>query len=163
MRDEDPVDHKNEKTNTVPFGIVPKKDEKEIMNMDKIMELAADLGKLIKEDARIKRMEAATEAYKNDADLQYKMAEYNVQTIALTEEYKKPEKDMEVIHAIETRINSLYDEIASLPVMIEYNAAQEAVNAFMNCVNEEISFQITGERAGESGCTHDCSTCRGCH
>ena len=133
--------------------------------MDKIMELAAELGKLINEDARIKRMEAATEAYKSDADLQYKMAEYNVQTIALTEEYKKSEKDMEVIHAIETRINMLYDEIANLPVMVEYNAAQEAVNAFMNCVNEEITYQITGERPSDeaSGCTHDCSTCRGCH
>ena len=31
--------------------------------MDRIMELAAELGRAIKEDARIKRMEAATEAY----------------------------------------------------------------------------------------------------
>ena len=123
--------------------------------MDRIMELAAELGRAIKEDARIKRMEAATEAYKNDSALQYKMTEYNVQTIALTEEYKKEEKDMEVIHAIEARINSLYDEISKLPVLIEYNEAQEAVN----------TFQITGERPSDeaSGCTHDCSTCKGCH
>lgn len=131
--------------------------------MDRIMELAGELGRAIKEDERLKRMNAATEAYKNDAELQYKTAEYNVQTMALTEEYKKEDKDMEVIHAIEQRINTLYDEIAALPVMIEYNAAQEAVNAFMNCVNEEITFQITGERPSESGCTHDCSTCKGCH
>ena len=133
--------------------------------MDRIMELAAELGRAIKEDARIKRMEAATEAYKNDTHLQYKMTEYNVQTIALTEEYKKDEKDMEVIHAIEMRINALYEEISKLPVLIEYNEAQEAVNTFMNCVNEEITFQITGERPSEetSGCTHDCSTCKGCH
>ena len=132
--------------------------------MDQIMELAAQLGRAIKEDARIKRMEAATEAYKNDSHLQYKMTEYNVQTLALTEEYKKDEKDMEVIHAIEMRINALYEEISKLPVLMEYNEAQEAVNAFMNCVNEEITFQITGERPSEeSGCTHDCSTCKGCH
>ena len=59
--------------------------------MDRIMELAAELGRAIKEDARIKRMEAATEANKNVSALQYKMTEYNVQTIALTEEYKKEE------------------------------------------------------------------------
>ena len=86
--------------------------------MDRIMELAAELGRAIKEDARIKRMEAATEAYKNDSQLQYKMTEYNVQTIALTEEYKKEEKDMEVIHAIEMRINSLYEVISQLPILI---------------------------------------------
>lgn len=129
--------------------------------MDRIMELAQELGKAIKEDARIKRMEAATEAYKADADLQYKVAEYNVQTMALTAEYKKEEKDMEVIHAIEARINALYDEIGALPVMVEYNAAQEAVNAFMNEVNAEITFHVTGEKP--SNCTHDCSTCAGCH
>ncbi|MBP3919836.1 MAG: YlbF family regulator [Clostridia bacterium] len=133
------------------------------MMMDRIMELAGELGRAIKEDARLKRMNAATEAYQSDADLQYKMAEYNVQTLALTEEYKKEEKDMEVIHAIEQRINTLYDEISKLPVMVEYNAAQEEVNAFMNHVNEEITFQITGERPSESNCTHDCSTCKGCH
>lgn len=130
---------------------------------NKIMELAAELGRAIKEDARLTRMNAATEAYKADADLQYKMAEYNVQTLALTEEYKKEEKDMEVIHAIEQRINALYEEITNLPVMIEYNAAQEEVNAFMNHVNEEITFQITGERPSDDACTHDCSTCKGCH
>ena len=126
-----------------------------------IMELAGQLGDLIKEDERLKRMNAATEAYQADADLQYKLAEYNVQTLALTEEYKKPEKDMEVIHAIETRINALYDEIAALPVMVEYNAAQEAVNQFMNEVNAQITYHITGEKP--SSCTHDCSTCGGCH
>ncbi len=130
---------------------------------NRIMELAAELGRTIKEDDRLKRMNAATEAYKADADLQYKMAEYNVQTLALTEEYKKEEKDMEVIHAIEGRINALYEEITNLPVMIEYNAAQEEVNTFMNHVNEEITYQITGERPEDSACTHDCSTCKGCH
>ncbi len=129
--------------------------------MSTIMELAAQLGRAIKEDDRITRMNAATKAYNEDNDLQYKMMEYQVQNTALTEEYKKPEKDMEVIHAIELRINSLYDEIINLPVMVEYNAAQEAVNQFMNEVNEEITFHITGERP--SNCTHDCSTCAGCH
>ena len=98
-------------------------------------------------------------------DLDPEINIYYVQTLALTEEYKKDEKDMEVIHAIEMRINTLYEEISKLPVLIEYNEAQEAVNTFMNCVNEEITFQITGERPSDeaSGCTHDCSTCKGCH
>ena len=129
--------------------------------MTKIMELAQMLGKAIKEDERVKKLEEATAAYNADADLQYKMTEYNVQTMALTAEYKKPEKDMEVIHAIELRINTLYDEIAELPVMVAYNEAQNAVNDLMNEVNAEITFHVTGEKP--SACTHDCSTCAGCH
>ena len=129
--------------------------------MEKIMELASMLGDSIKESDEIKRLNAAEEAYKADPDLQRKVTEYNVQTLAMTEEYKKTDKDMEVIDAIEKRINVLYQEITELPVMQEYTAAQEAVNGLMEKVNNEIQFRITGEKP--SSCTHDCSTCGGCH
>ncbi len=125
-----------------------------------IMELAAELGKKIKDDPRIVAMKQAEEAYTNDRELQKLIIEYNAQSTALTEEYKKPEKDETFIKNIEERINTLYHEITENPSMIAYNKAQEVVNAFMNEVNGEITFQITGERP----CTHDCSSCGGhCH
>ena len=43
--------------------------------------------------------------------------------------------------------------------MVAFTKAQDVVNAFMAEVNGEITYQITGERP----CTHDCSTCGGCH
>lgn len=122
-----------------------------------VMELAAELGKKIKEDPRIVAMKAAEKAYTEDRALQTLMVEYNAQSTALTEEYKKPEKDSEFIKRIEARINELYHEITENPVMVAYQQAQEVVNAFMNEVNSEISYQITGERP----CTHDCSSCGG--
>ncbi len=129
--------------------------------MNAIMELAAKLGEAIKEDARVQRLQAAEAAYQSDKELAVKVQEYNVQTMAMTAEYKKPEKDMELIHAIEQRINILYDEISNLPVMTEYNAANEAFGALMSEVNAEINFHVTGKRP--DNCTHDCSTCSGCH
>lgn len=122
-----------------------------------IMELAAELGKKIKEDPRIIAMKKAEEAYNSDSKLQTLMVEYNAQSTALTEEYKKPEKDEEFIKRIQARINQLYHEITENPVLIEYQQAQEVVNALMNEVNSEITYQITGERP----CTHDCSSCGG--
>lgn len=122
-----------------------------------IMELAAELGKKIKDDPRIVAMKAAEKAYEEDSHLRTLMVEYNAQSTALTEEYKKPEKDTEFIKRIETRINELYHEITENPKMIAYQQAQEVVNELMNEVNAEISFQITGERP----CTHDCSSCGG--
>ncbi len=126
-----------------------------------IMEMAAELGKAIKEDARIKELNRATSAYEIDVQLQTKITEYNAQTKALTEEYKKEEHDSEFIRVIEKRINELYHEIMDNENMIAYNKAQEEVNAFMTEVNNEITFQITGERP--TNCTHDCSSCGGCH
>lgn len=120
-----------------------------------VMELAAKLGQEIKKDPRVVALQEAEKAYTEDRTLQTLMVEYNAQSTALTEEYKKPEKDAEFIKRIEARINEIYHEITENPVMLAYQAAQEVVNDFMNEVNAEISYQITGQRP----CSHDCSSC----
>ena len=122
-----------------------------------VMELAAMLGQEIKKDPRVVALQEAEKAYTEDRTLQTLMVEYNAQSTALTEEYKKPEKDAEFIKRIEARINEIYHEITENPVMLAYQAAQEVVNEFMNDVNAEISYQITGQRP----CSHDCSSCGG--
>ncbi len=129
-------------------------------NKEKILEYATLLGDAIKETEEIIRLNIAQQAYQSDESLKAKVTEYQVHTAAMTEEYKKPEKDYEVIQAIEKRVNSLYQEISELPVMQEYQAAQEAVNQLMELVNNQIQFRITGERP--TSCTHDCKTCSGC-
>lgn len=122
-----------------------------------VMEIAAMLGAKIKEDPRIVRLNAAREQYEKDEAMLTAMVEYNAQQTALTEAYKKPEQDKDLIAAIEKRLGELYEIITTSAAFIEYNAAQEEVNAFMNEVNAEITFQITGERP----CAHDCSSCGG--
>lgn len=124
-----------------------------------IMELAAMLGKEIKKDARVVEMNKAQEAYESDVELQKQIMEYNAQSQALSMEYKKETQDSELIGMIEKRIHTLYQEIMQNDKMLAFNKAQDAVNAFMAEVNGEITYQITGERP----CTHDCSTCGGCH
>lgn len=122
-----------------------------------ILELATLLGKTIKEDERVQKMQEATKTYESNEALQAQIAEYNAQSAALTEEYRKEQKDQEMIDAIQARIESLYHTIVENPILIAYNSATEAVNALMNEVNSEITFQITGERP----CAHDCSSCGG--
>ncbi len=123
-----------------------------------IMEIAAQLGEAIKEDARIKTLNHCREVYENDPELARYMTEYNVQQKALSDQFASPERDQAVIESIQHRIDELYDLISTAPSFVALNAAQEAVNAFMQEVNEEITYHITGERP----CTHDCSTCGGC-
>ena len=126
-----------------------------------IFEIAAQLGKALKEDEKLLRLNAAKEAYESDADLKKKMIEYEVQQKALQVELTRDERDTLFIDTIQKRIDTLYKEIMEHPVFVELNRTQNEVNELMNNVNQTIMTQITGEEP--SGCTHNCSTCGGCH
>jgi cell fate (sporulation/competence/biofilm development) regulator YmcA (YheA/YmcA/DUF963 family) len=126
-----------------------------------IMEIAALLGKTLKEDARLVRLEEAKNAYTSDVELQKKLLEYEVQQTALQGEITKPERDTAFIDIIQNRIDQLYKEITENPAFIQLNEVQAEVNELMNAVNATITANITGEQP--SACTHNCSTCGGCH
>ncbi len=126
-----------------------------------IFELASELGKKLKDDARLVALEAAKNDYENNPELKKYMIEYDVQQKAMQRAVTQPEQDVQMIESIQKRIDVLYNDIASHPVFAELNRAQSEVNELMNAVNQTIMTQITGEEP--SGCTHDCSTCSGCH
>lgn len=126
-----------------------------------IFELAAELGRKLKDDERLVALEAAKKAYAADKQLQKYMVEYDVQQRAMQNEVAKSEHDMQFIEVIQRRIDELYRLISEHPVFVELNRTQNEVNELMNTVNQTIMTQITGEES--SGCTHNCSTCGGCH
>lgn len=125
------------------------------------MEIAALLGKTLKEDERLKALEEAKDAYTSNVELQKKLVEYEVQQTALQGEITKPERDTVFIEIIQNRIDQLYREITEDPTFIKLNEVQAEVNELMNAVNATITANITGETP--SSCTHNCSTCAGCH
>lgn len=126
-----------------------------------IFEIAAELGQALKEDEKMIRLNNAKQAYENDADLKKMMIEYEVQQKALQLEITREERDTLLIDNIQKRIDTLYKSIMEHPVFEELNLAQAEVNELMNAVNNTITFNITGELP--SSCTHDCSSCGGCH
>ena len=126
-----------------------------------IFELAAQLGKALKEDAKLVRLDAAKKAYETDKELQKCMVEYEVQQKALQHEITKEERDTMFIDVIQKRIDELYKMIMEHPVFAELNEAQAEVNELMNAVNSTITFNITGEKP--SSCSGSCSSCSGCH
>ena len=126
-----------------------------------IFEIAAMLGKALKEDERLVKLEVAKKNYQESMDLQKKLVEYEVQQKALQQEITKPERDTVFIDVIQKRIDTLYQEIMADPIFMALNEAQAEVNELMNAVNNTITFHITGEEP--SSCTHNCSTCSGCH
>ena len=124
-----------------------------------VFELAAELGKALKDDEKLVRLSNAKKAYEGDKVLQKYMIEYEVQQKALQVELTKEERDTLFIDVIQKRIDELYKLIMEHPVFVELNEAQAEVNELMNAVNNTISFEITGELP--NSCTHNCSTCGG--
>ena len=126
-----------------------------------IFELAAELGRTLKNDKRLVALEEARKAYENDERLSRLLTEYEVQQKAMQNEAMKGEREEVLIKMIQERIDALYDEIVASEPYKNLEAAQKEVNDLMEMVNSTITFQITGEEP--SSCTHDCSTCGGCH
>ncbi len=130
--------------------------------MTKIIELAHALGLEIAASDEIKNLESAKAEFEKDEALSAKMSEYEAERRLLGEEFSKSADvaDEKAIADLRARIEELTREISSNPVYIAFASAQEALNRLMAEVNAEIKFCITGER---NTCTHDCSTCSGCH
>lgn len=126
-----------------------------------IFELAAELGKTLKADKRLVRLEEARKAYEADERVAKLSTEYEVQQRAMQNEAVKPERDEKLISMIGERIDALYEQIVGSDSYKALEKAQNDVNELMNMVNSTITFHITGEQP--SSCTHDCSTCGGCH
>lgn len=131
--------------------------------MTKIIELAHNLGEEIAKSEEIRNLEAAKEVYEKDLALQKLMSEFETERKLLGEAFAKDgdETDEKVIADLRARIEDLTAQICRNPHYIDFANAQKAMNDLMAEVNAEIKFCITGERP--SNCTHDCSTCSGCH
>ena len=84
-------------------------------------------------------------------------------TVTVGAEFAKSaeESDKTVIENLKNRLEELSREITKNENYSNFAAAQQAMDALMADVNGEIKFCITGERP--STCTHDCSSCAGCH
>ena len=127
-----------------------------------VFELAMILGKALKEDERLVRMQKAREAFEGNEQLSTLMTEYEVQQKAMENVAGGGEFDPHMVQLIQDRIDAIYRQINEHPIYKELNDAQNDVNELMNAINNTITFAITGEIP--SSCSHDCSSCGGgCH
>ncbi len=131
-----------------------------------VMEHAKALGEAIADSAVVKALREAQEAFNACRPLQDKMTEYNANRAAMGEEFQKEieKQDPDMIQMIKNRMDVLGKEIVAFP---EYKAMADAENSLktlMTKINSEINFYVFGVRPEEeNACTHDCSTCGGCH
>lgn len=126
---------------------------------EKIIEMIHALGKEIKEDPRAAALQTAADIYNESAELRTLITEYNVHQTALSAEYSKEDSDEDVIRNIEKRLEELYNEITNNDAYVDYTRAKDEYDAYYSEILAELEFAITGHRP----CSHDCSSCGGCH
>ena len=127
-------------------------------------EAAKILGEALAAEPTVISFNAAKAAFDSDAELSGMMAEYRTARTLLGEMYARPSLDEEEsrsAEALNARVAELTGAIRANPVYVALEEAQEAVNSLMAEVNADLSHWAFGEPRG--GCTHDCSTCGGCH
>ena len=120
-----------------------------------IREAAQTLAKLIREDKRYQVYEAAAEVYEKDPEILAMVTEYNVHQAALSEQFTHEDRNEEMIACIQKRIDELYESITNHASYRDFIRAKEESDAFVQMVNAELEFFITGRRA----CSHNCATC----
>ena len=143
------------------------------MGNNEIITLAKQLGEALKKCEEYKTFCETRDAMRQNIVLKEQLDEFKVQKSVLEVEKEKAEPDEHVVDVLSARLEVLYKQITENPQMKAYSKAEEDLNLLMNAVNMTISSYIgaeeytseagTDDEDGEGGCTHNCSTCRGCH
>lgn len=122
-----------------------------------IKEKTQELGEMIKNSEEFKKLKSAEEVQNNDETAQELLKEFNLKRMNLARNMHNGEITQE--EAIK-QSQADFDALAENEVIAAYLEAKKAFDAIVEEVNETLNYYITGQ---EPGCTHNCSTCGGCH
>ena len=123
-----------------------------------IFEKTRELGQMIQDSEEMKAYKEAEEAQKNDEATQEAMAEFNLNRLNLARDMQNGKISRE--DAIEANNKAFEELCVKAPLIRDYVDKKEAFDKMVNQINTIINFYITGSTGD---CTHDCSTCGGCH
>ena len=129
--------------------------------MQDIIEKTKELGALIQESEAVKNYNQVKIAYDTDEELQKLVKEFNLHKMTLMNLTGAEEQDAGRIAEVEERVKSVYAKITENENVMKMQEATKAVEALLGQVNGVLTYYITGEEP--TSCTHDCSTCGGCH
>ena len=128
-----------------------------------------ELGKAIQEDERFTVLQAAAKVNDADENLQKQMQELQLISLKFQQEMQKGEAaDKDRITELQTQYQDLYTEIMAMPNMLAYSAAASEMEQMAQYISGMIGLFFDGQDPATcelppQDCTHDCSTCGGCH
>lgn len=129
-----------------------------------------ELGKEIQKDERFIALQAAAKANDADESLQQQMQEMQLISLKYQQEAEKGEEaSQDRIKELQDDYQKLYTEIMAGENMKNYSAAASEMEKMAQYISCMIGLFFDGQDAEtcelppQDACTHDCSTCGGCH
>lgn len=130
-----------------------------------------ELGKEIQKDERFIALQAAAKVNDADEALQKQMQEMQLLSLKYQQEAGKGEEvDQDKIKAIQEDYQKLYAEIMEGENMKKYSACATEMEAMAQYISQMIGLFFDGQDpetceipVHDDSCTHNCSTCGGCH
>ena len=136
--------------------------------MDRMIELARELGAALQQDERYIRVQMAQAAADEDKELQELIGAFNLKRIAMQNEASRETPDEDKVNALTDEVSELYQKIMENPSMMAYNAAKPELDRVMEAVARIITLSAQGEDPyaipeSSENCSGNCSSCGGCH
>ena len=129
-----------------------------------------ELGKEIQKDERFVALQAAAKANDADESLQQQMQEMQLISLKYQQEAEKGEEaSQDRIKELQDDYQKLYTEVMAGENMQNYSAAAAEMEKMAQYISGMIGLFFDGKDAEtcelppQDACTHNCSTCGGCH
>ena len=128
-----------------------------------------ELGKEIQKDERFSALKAAAAVNDADENLQKQMQELQLISLKYQQEMQKGEEaDHDRITELQGEYQSIYNDIMETESMQAYSAAASEMEQMAQYISGMIGLFFDGQypetcEIPPQDCTHDCSTCGGCH
>ena len=126
--------------------------------MDAIIEKARELGEVIQQSEEMKRYKAAELAQSQDDEAAELMREYNIKRMNLARDMQNGKIDRP--EAVKQNNLAFEEMVEKSETIKEFVEAKKEFDMAIQRMNQMLNFYITGQ---DPNCTHDCSTCGGCH
>lgn len=123
-----------------------------------LLEMANELGKMIKESPEMVALNAAEAAQEQDDEAKELLKEFNLKRMNLVRDMQENKITRE--EATQKNNEAFAEMLEKSATIKAYIEAKKDFDAVVTQVNSIINFYITGQ---DGGCTHNCSTCGGCH
>ncbi len=123
-----------------------------------LLEKAHELGEMIKECPEMKALQDAEKRQEEDKDAQELLKEFNLKRMNLIRDMQSEKITRE--EATVKNSQAFSEMIEKSETIKNFVEAKKDFDAVVSEVNGIINYYITGQ---DPNCTHDCSTCGGCH
>jgi len=123
-----------------------------------IFEKTRELGEMIQESEEMKRMKAADVAQLADEEAQKLLQEFKLQRMNLARDMQEEKITKE--EAVKKNNEAFSNMVSASETIKEYVDAKKEFDMMVSKINGILNFYITGQ---DPNCTHNCSTCGGCH